>query len=196
MSESRFEVEVKIPIEEAEQLRVNLLEIGARKLNTETQIDAYYDHPCRSFPDTDEAIRIRTRQHHSNHHQVIMDDRPLNELTYKGPKVDPLSKTRIELSVGLDDSREAGIILTQLGFKAIAEVTKIRSFYVIRDITVSIDDVIDVGLFLELERVVDGENQIIPAREDIFEVVRELGLNPEESIRDSYLEMYLGKNPL
>ncbi len=196
MSESRFEVEVKIPIEEAEQLRVNLLEIGARKLNTETQIDAYYDHPCRSFPDTDEAIRIRTRQHHPDHHQVIMDDRPLNELTYKGPKVDPLSKTRIELSVGLDDSREAGIILTQLGFKAIAEVTKIRSFYVIRDITVSIDDVIDVGLFLELERVVDGENQIIPAREDIFEVVRELGLNPEESIRDSYLEMYLGKNPL
>jgi adenylate cyclase class 2 len=114
-------------------------------------------------------------------------------MTYKGPKVDPLSKTRLELSVGLDDSREAGLILTQLGFKAVAEVTKIRSFYAIRDITVSIDDVTDVGLFLELERIVEDENQIESARNDIFEVVRELGLNPDDSIRTSYLELYLEK---
>ncbi|MFW9884727.1 MAG: class IV adenylate cyclase, partial [Candidatus Thorarchaeota archaeon] len=120
MSESRFEVEVKITLEESEQLEAALLKIGARKLNTETQVDAYFDHPCRSFPETDEAIRIRRRQPHTDDHQVVTDDRPLNEMTYKGPKVDPLSKTRAELSVGLDDSREAGLILTQLGFKAIA----------------------------------------------------------------------------
>ncbi|MFW9965725.1 MAG: class IV adenylate cyclase [Candidatus Thorarchaeota archaeon] len=196
MSESRFEVEVKFPLEETERLRVALLEIGARKLNTETQVDIYYDHPCRSFPETDEAVRIRSRQPHPDPHRVMADDRPLNEMTYKGPKVDPFSKTRVELSVGLDDSREAGMILTQLGFKEIAKVTKIRSFYTIRDITLSIDDVIDVGTFLELECVVEDEDQIVSAREVIFEVVRELGLNPEKSIRDSYLEMYLGKKPL
>ncbi|MFX0054797.1 MAG: class IV adenylate cyclase [Promethearchaeota archaeon] len=196
MSESRFEVEVKITLEESERLEAALLKIGARKLNTETQVDAYFDHPCRSFPETDEAIRIRSRQPHTDDRQLVTDDRPLNEMTYKGPKVDPLSKTRVELSVGLDDSREAGLILTQLGFKTIAKVTKIRSFYVVREITISIDDVIDVGKFLELERVVEHEDQIASAREDIFDVVRELGLNPEESIRDSYLEMYLGKNPI
>jgi adenylate cyclase class 2 len=196
MSESRFEVEVKIPLLETEQLRVKLLDIGAKPLNTETQVDAYFDHPCRSFPETDEAIRIRSRLPHPDTHQVITDEMPLNEMTYKGPKVDPLSKTRVELSVGLDDPREAELILTQLGFKAIVEVTKKRVFYTIRDITISIDDVIGVGIFLELERVVEDEDRIASAREDIFEVIRELGLNPEESIRDSYLEMYLGKNPL
>ncbi|MFX1542372.1 MAG: class IV adenylate cyclase [Promethearchaeota archaeon] len=196
MSVSRFEVEVKIPLEETERLGAALLEIGARKLSTETQVDAYFDHPCRSFPETDEAIRIRSRQPHSDDSQAMSDDRPLKEMTYKGPKVDPLSKTRVELSVGLDDSREAGLILAQLGFKAIAEVTKIRSFYAIRDITISIDDVVDIGIFLELERVVEHEDQIPSAREDIFEVVRELGLRPEESVRDSYLEMYLGKKHL
>jgi adenylate cyclase class 2 len=196
MSESRFEVEVKIPLEETERLGAVLLEIGARKLNTETQVDTYFDHPCRSFPETDEALRIRSRQPHSDNHQVMPDDRPLTEMTYKGPKVDPLSKTRVELSVGLDDSREAGLILAQLGFKPIAGVTKIRSFYSIREITVSIDEVVDVGIFLELERVVEHKDQIASAREDLFEVVRELGLNPEESIRDSYLEMYLRKQPL
>jgi adenylate cyclase class 2 len=197
LSDSRFEVEVKIPLEETEQIKGTLFEIGGRMLNTETQIDAYFDHPCRSFPETDEAIRIRSRQPHPNQNKVILNEsRPLNEMTYKGPKVDPLSKTRLELSVGLDDSREAGLILTQLGFKAVAEITKIRSFYAVRDITISIDDVVDVGMFLELERVVYAENEVADARNEIFEVIRELGLNPEESIRTSYLELYLEKKSL
>ncbi|MGD9381751.1 MAG: class IV adenylate cyclase [Candidatus Thorarchaeota archaeon] len=196
MSESRFEVEVKIPLQETEQLRAALLEIGARKLNTETQVDAYYDHPCRSFPDTDEAIRIRSRQPDPDNHRVVLDDRPLTEMTYKGPKVDPLSKTRVELSVGLDDDRTTGLILRQLGFKAVAEITKVRSFYLIREVTLSIDDVIGVGQFLELERVVHSENEIKEAREDLFSIIKELGLDPAKSIRSSYLEMFLEKNPL
>ena len=196
MSESRFEVEVKIPIKDIERLRVALLDIGAKKLNTETQVDAYYDHPCRSFQKTDEAVRIRSRQPHPDVHSFTDPSMPLKEMTYKGPKVDPLSKTRVELSVGLDDDKTTGLILKQLGFKAVAEITKKRSFYSIREITVSIDDVIDVGLFLELERVVEDENEIKDAREDLFIVIKELGLDPAKSIRTSYLEMFLEKNPL
>ncbi|MFW9846052.1 MAG: class IV adenylate cyclase [Candidatus Thorarchaeota archaeon] len=197
MSSDRYEVEVKIPLKEQEQLRIKLLEIGGRMLNTETQIDTYFDHPCRSFPETDEAIRIRNRQPHPNHHRVILNESiPLNEMTYKGPKVDTGSKTRLEHSVGIDDPIEAGLILTQLGFKPIAEIIKLRSFYQIHDITISIDDVQNVGLHLELERIVDNQDSIIEAREEIFQVVRQLGLDPATSIRDSYLEMYLGKKPL
>jgi adenylate cyclase class 2 len=196
MSESRFEVEVKIPLQDTEPLRVALLDIGGKKLNTETQVDAYYDHPCRSFQKTDEAVRIRTRQPHPDVHSFMDPSMPLIEMTYKGPKVDPLSKTRVELSVGLDDDRSTGLILKQLGFKAVAEITKIRSFYSIRRVTVSIDDVIDVGQFLELERVVNDENEIEEAREDLFSIIKELGLDPAKSIRTSYLEMFLEKNPL
>jgi adenylate cyclase class 2 len=196
MSESRFEVEVKIPLQDTEELRVALLDIGGKKLNTETQVDAYYDHPCRSFQKTDEAIRIRSRQPHPDAHSFIDSSMPLIEMTYKGPKVDPLSKTRVELSVGLDDDRTTGLILKQLGFKTVAEITKIRSFYSIREITVSIDDVIGVGQFLELERIVDDEKEIKEAREDLFSIIRELGLDSTKSIRTSYLEMYLERNTL
>ncbi|MHA2071182.1 MAG: class IV adenylate cyclase [Candidatus Thorarchaeota archaeon] len=196
MSESRFEVEVKIPLQETEQLRVALLDIGGKRLNTETQTDAYYDHPCRSFLKTDEAIRIRSRQLHPDAHSVIDPSMPLIEMTYKGPKVDPLSKTRVELSVGLDDERTTGLILKQLGFKAVGEIKKVRSFYSIRGVMVSIDDVLDVGQFLELERVVDDENEIEEAREDIFRIIRELGLDPAKSVRTSYLEMFQDKDPL
>jgi len=196
LSQSRFEVEVKIPLQETERLRAALLDIGGKKLNAETQVDAYYDHPCRSFQKSDEAVRIRSRQPHPDVHSVIDSSMPLIEMTYKGPKVDPLSKTRVELSVGLDDDKTAGLILKQLGFKAVAEITKNRSFYSIREVTVSIDDVIGVGQFLELERVVESENEIKQAREDLFSIINELGLDPAKSIRTSYLEMFLEKNPL
>lgn len=192
-----FEVEVKIPLESSEPLRVALLDIGGRKLNTETQTDTYYDHPCRAFQDTDEAVRVRSRQPHSDVHQRAPNgDYPQYEMTYKGPKVDPLSKTRVELSVGVDSMSSIDSILDHLSFKKVAEVVKKRTFYDVNGITVSIDDVVDVGLFLELERVVHDEKEIEGAREAIFDIVRKLSLDPASSTRTSYLEIYLEKNSI
>ncbi|MFX1367565.1 MAG: class IV adenylate cyclase [Promethearchaeota archaeon] len=186
-----FEVEVKIPLESSESLHASLLDIGGRKLNTETQIDAYYDHPSRKFQDTDEAVRVRRRQPHPDFPGLTPShDDPQYEMTYKGPRVDPLSKTRVELSVGVDDTASMESILEHLSFKKVAELVKTRSFYDVSGITVSIDDVVDVGLFLELERVVYDEAEIEPAREYIFEVVRKLGLDPSKAVRTSYLELY------
>jgi adenylate cyclase class 2 len=190
-----FEVEVKIPLESSDSLRVALLDIGGRKLNTETQIDTYYDHPCRAFRDTDEAVRVRNRQPDTDTKAWISNDEYAQfEMTYKGPKVDPLSKTRVELSVGVDNTSSICSILDNLSFKKVAEVVKKRTFYDVNGITVSIDDVVDVGLFLELERVVDDEKEIEGAREAIFDIVRKLSLDPASAIRESYLEIYLEKD--
>jgi len=193
MNMKSFEVEVKVPLETSEDIRVSLLEIGGRLLHTETQSDTYYNHPCKSFEDTDEALRLRSRQMHPNTHRVIIDgEKPSFELTYKGPRIDPKSKTRLELSLVLEDPTSADSILQQLDFKKVAEVVKIRTFYDVEGTTVSIDDVQDVGLFLELERVVYDENKIDETRESIFNILRKLGLDPSTATRTSYLELYLG----
>ena len=118
MSEAVFEVEVKAPISDLESVRIGLERIGAQQLNSETQADAYYDHPCRAFQETDEALRLRRRLPYSQKLAEDVDEsRPLYELTYKGPKIDPLSKTRIELSVGLFDVTTAKSLLAHLGFR-------------------------------------------------------------------------------
>ena len=150
MSET-FEVEVKVPITDAEVMKQKLHNIGAKTLNSEIQIDSYFDHPCRSFEESDEAIRVRTRR--------PIDDRELdpshalNELTYKGPKIDKKTKTRLEYSVAVDDTETLSSILESIGFKAVATVTKKRTFYDFRGITISIDDVEQVGLFQNLSRL-------------------------------------------
>ena len=93
MSETIFEVEVKAPISDLDSIRTALERIGAQQLNRETQADAYYDHPCRAFQETDEALRLRRRLPYSQKLAEDVDEsRPLYELTYKGPKIDPLSR--------------------------------------------------------------------------------------------------------
>ena len=190
MSES-FEVEVKVPITDAEVMKQKLHNIGAKTLNSEIQIDNYFDHPCRSFEESDEAIRVRTRR--------PIDDRELdpshalNELTYKGPKIDKKTKTRLEYSVAVDDTETLSSILESIGFKAVATVTKKRTFYDFRGITISIDDVEQVGLFLELESIAHQKDEMESAKKAIFELLVELGIDPEQSVRESYLWLYLDR---
>ena len=56
---------------------------------------------------------------------------------------------------------------------------------------ICIDRVEDLGVFVEFEVDVGSNEQVTPAREQIFKVAQELGLNPEDSIRESYLELLL-----
>ena len=56
MNES-IEVELKVPLETPDKVRHRLEQMEAFELNTETQRDDYFDHPCRSFFKTDEAAQ-------------------------------------------------------------------------------------------------------------------------------------------
>ena len=180
-----FEVEVKVPITNSEEIKRKLHDSGANQLNTEVQIDTYFDHPCRTFQETDEAVRVRTRR--------PLDDTELdlshapNELTYKGPKI------RLEYSVDINDFSTITAILENLGFKYVATVTKKRTFYNLREITISIDDVEHVGLFLELESIAHEKSELESAKRAIFDLLDELGISPDQSVRESYLELYLDR---
>jgi adenylate cyclase class 2 len=184
-----YEVEMKLRLPDIPAAEHMLLEQGAESLNSETQTDVYFDHPCRSFSETDEAVRVRSRVIASG--QGHADKHPLVELTYKGPKIDSKTKTRVEYSVGVLKADEMTRILLSTGFREVATVVKRRKFFRIDDVTLSLDDVTEVGCFVEFESVVSGRDEMIRARDRIISLSRELGFNPEESIRESYLELYL-----
>jgi adenylate cyclase class 2 len=188
--EDYYEVEVKIAINNYDDMEKRILEVGAKKINREVQIDSYYGHPCKSFQDTDEALRVRYRQPIEG--EKLDSSRGLVELTYKGPKVDSTTKTRIEASVTLDNAAEMTSILENLGFKPVATVTKKRQFFDLPSITLSIDDVEDVGLFMELESIAEAKD-VDQAKENIFTLMKKMGLDPSQSIRESYLWMYMNR---
>ncbi|MHA3962513.1 MAG: class IV adenylate cyclase [Candidatus Thorarchaeota archaeon SMTZ1-45] len=187
----KYEVEVKVAIDNIEEMEDRILHLGATKINKEIQVDSYFDHPCRIFQETDEALRVRIRRPlDTNEYESSTD---LVELTYKGPKVDSTTKTRTETTVSLSNATDITSVLVSLGFKHVAKLTKKRQFFSLQTVIISTDDVEDVGQFVELESIATNNGELVAAREYIFKTVYNLGLDPTQSIRESYLELYLNR---
>ncbi len=135
--------------------------------------DLYFTSPFRDFRKTDEALRVR------------VDDEGV-KLTYKGPRVDRETKTREEIEVRVGGYEEIVEILERLGFKPYMEVVKRRRMYRIGDVLICVDDVEGLGRFVEIEK---KSEKLEDAKKEVMEIAKKLGLNPEDSIRETYLEM-------
>jgi len=170
-----LEIEIKARVPSLEAIEARLREKGARYLGEEEQVDAYFNHPCRDFAATDEALRLRRARG-----RVI--------LTYKGKKLDAVTKTREELSVGVDDYEAAKQILLRLGFVEVAQVKKLRRRYSLGDYLVELDSVANLGAFVEVEK--KGEAY---SPEELVTFLASLGIGREAVERRSYLELLLGE---
>jgi adenylate cyclase class 2 len=191
MTEEMIEVEIKVPLSSdgLDGLQDKILKLGGTYLNHEIQQDTYYDHPCRSFRETDEAVRVRRRIPHTP--EKLKTDSPLFELAYKGPKLDKKSKTRLELSLGISDVTIANAMLMELGFRNVATIVKKRVFFKYGTTTICIDDVEEVGSYMELEQLIPLRAELEPVRDELLDIVKALGIDSKNSIRKSYLELYL-----
>ena len=173
-----IEIEVKVRVDHS-KARSIIKNIGAVKRGVESQFDIYFAAPYRDFAKTDEALRIRS-----------LDGQAV--LTYKGPKLDDISKLgRIRNSC-----EEAATIkiLRALGFSEAGVVRKQREIFSAGEITICLDLVEGLGEFLEVEIVAENEKDLEISRAKLFELLKQFGAGEKDSIRTSYLEMILGKN--
>ncbi len=181
-----YEVEVKVPAD-LEAVRDRLEETGATPKGAVVQEDTYYDAPHRSFPETDEALRIRSERQG--------EDTAETRITYKGPLVDDESKSREEAETGVADGETMDTILTHLGFEPAATVRKERDRFAIAHAeytyTITLDSVDDVGEYVEVETDVETERDLESAREGAYDVLDRLDLDPNEQLRTSYLGLLL-----
>ena len=132
----------------AEEIIARLQKLGSHAGLQRQQRDCYYSHPVRDFAETDEALRLR-----------ISDS--VSRLTYKGPLLDPVAKTRRELEFEIASSKQAASLLEALGFHPVREVLKQRHPFLLtydsREIEVVIDEVQNLGTFVEVETLI-GED--------------------------------------
>jgi adenylate cyclase class 2 len=178
-----YEVENKFRVPDLEQIEIALRQLGAEIRETVQQSDLYFAHPVRDFAATDEALRIR---------RVGSG----NSVTYKGPKIDRATKTRQELEIPLADGpahfAQYAQLLELLGFRRVAEVTKRRRNGTCEfegcEVEIALDDVQQVGTFLELE-IVATDERVESAQATILRLAERLGLTSPE--RRSYLELLL-----
>lgn len=178
-----LEIEMKFPVADFAAVAAALRTWGARRHETRVEADRYFNAPDRDFAQTDEALRIRS-----------VGER--NFVTYKGPKIDPQTKTRTEIEVPLGPgpatAERFGKLLQRLGYRFTLLVEKRRQIHSVEregfHLKVCLDEVAGLGKFVELE-ITAPDEQLERARRLVRKAARELGL--EQSERRSYLEMLL-----
>jgi len=183
LATDRFEVEMKFPVSDLAGLEKQLVALGGSYEGTFSQIDHYFSHPARDFAVTDEAFRLR----------CVGDE---NVLTYKGPKLGQIAKSRQEIEVpvgpGVENARRVESLIQALGFGSVACVRKRRRILKVtwcgHPLEAALDEVHLVGNYLELEVVVRGD-QIEAAQQIVLDLSHRLGLADHE--RRSYLELLL-----
>ena len=173
-----LEVELKVKVLSLEPVRKQLLEKGAVCMGRIHEHDIYYNAPHRDFGVTDEAVRVR----YTNDHAVV---------TYKGAKIKKFGlKAREELNTAVESGEVFETMLNRLGFTKTTEVNKWRENYRFSDAAISLDEVDELGPFVEIEIMAEDENS--NAAVLIQRIAKEIGVSGEP-ILASYLELLLSK---
>ncbi|AIJ06403.1 adenylyl cyclase CyaB [Methanocaldococcus bathoardescens] len=171
-----IEVEIKVKIDDKDKVVEQLKNLGFKFIKKKFQEDIYFNGIDRDFRETDEALRIRNEDGNFF-------------VTYKGPKIDKISKTREEIEVKIENKEKMRQIFKKLGFKEVPPIRKIREIYKKGDIEASIDDVEGLGLFLELEKSISDINEKDRILEELMDILKSLNISKDNIIRKSYLEL-------
>ncbi|UCG00415.1 MAG: class IV adenylate cyclase [Candidatus Heimdallarchaeota archaeon] len=185
-----MEIEMKIPLKaqySPENVMSNLLNEFGSTSEEISQTDYYFSSPIHNFAITDEALRVRQIRGKSGKKET--------EITYKGPKQGKSMKIREEITI-LTYSNNVQKFLQCLGFSLFGVVKKKRMNWFVDDLVISLDEVEDLGFFMEIEITTLSENSenIFNSKERIIRIVKKL--IPDwagEDERKSYLELKIAK---
>ena len=179
-----IEVEIKLKIRDKNKLIEELHHAGFRQGDLLSESDVYYTSPHHDFEKLDEALRIRSIRNLSTGESSSV-------ITFKGAKTDSRSMTRKELETEVGDPQTAREILESIGFTPVPAVEKERQHFYKQKITACVDRVMNLGEYLELEKIVDTEEEKTEALQELEEVLQRLGYSMEDTTRTSYLSMLM-----
>ena len=181
-----FEIEIKIPIEDPERIMKSLMIRGFQKYQKVIEEDMYYNSEYHDVRKHDEALRIRKTRD-------LFTGKTRAQINFKGKKMDQISMSRREYETGIEDPDCMEKILGAIGFTRVAGVKKTRNYLRREEMTACLDQVENLGDFLELEVIVRKENLREKCLVQMREILQELGLSMDNTVRASYLSMLMGK---
>jgi adenylate cyclase, class 2 len=108
-------------------------------------------------------------------------------LTLKQRQVNPLNKIEYEISIG--DAGKALSIIDLLGYEEVAQVRKSRRIAHFRDYEICVDEVEELGSYIEVEKLMPVETDAATenrVQKELFDFLEKLGVNLAERARFGY----------
>jgi adenylate cyclase class 2 len=194
-----IEFEMKILANKSpEWVYARLKEQNCTHIKDLREVDYYMDTPERSLASEDQALRARISKDITN---PEIPERL--EITFKGPKIDKISKTREELGFNVKGNDVSGVlkVFQRLGFSEVFEIHKNRSlWHHPKNSFIAVDNVDELAPDCYVEAEVISENltdkeQLI---EELTGILTELlgGDGELRSERRSYLELVLNRSQI
>lgn len=151
------------------------------------EVDIYFNGNNRDFLKTDEALRLRC-------YENLTAGTEETVVTYKGPKLDAVSNTRLEYETQIGDLTVMSNLLAALEYRPAFTVEKTREEWALYEegapcVTLCLDDVKNLGRYLELETLVEKEEEKEAAVEELLTLLDGFEIGRENLTRKSYLEL-------
>ena len=176
---ANHEIEVKFAVTGHQAVSDALRREGGTYMGSFEQTDQFYDTPQGRLRDGGCGLRIR-RSRRLDGVGGEIDTRP--QVTFKGPRrTDLRAKVRPEYQTHVDDAQALEKVFEACGLVETVVVRKRRTSYRLGGCMVELDELADIGCFVEVEG---------PDEPTVFKVARRLGL-AGEPVSESYLAMVL-----
>ena len=194
-----LEIEIKVKIQDPDSIRDKFEKNNGLYKFSFIHEDTYFNMPqgLRDFKKTDEALRIRKSIKYSKNEREEKQ-KTSYFITYKGKKLDKITKTRSELEVEIANGNDLRELLKALGFQEIFTVKKERELYDFEFKGQNIEALIDYipilkENFIEVEIISESDDKLNESREILFDFLSLFSIKKEGSITKSYLELITEK---
>jgi len=177
----KMEIEIKAKFTDKEKIKIKLAELGAEKEKEKHQIDEYYNHPSKDTKQTNEYIRLRYK--HGGEQGIFAHHINISDGVNK------------EFEVKIDDVDTFKQILKNFDFPLLGTIDKKRETFKVNDFTITIDEVKNIGNFIEIETF--GEEDEIEAKKTkCLELLETLGIPKENQCNIWLCDIATGKSKL
>ena len=175
-----IEVEIKLPVKDLSEIAEKLKNMGFSEGKYLEESDIYFNSEFHNFVKTGEAFRIRRVMDLTTGEETSL-------ITYKGPRLDSVTKTRQEIETSVGSGDDFNTILNLLGFTPVSPVVKQRRYMHRENLTACLDTVNGLGSFLELEIIVADDRQREDAVAALEKNLSQLGYSLADTVKTSYL---------
>ena len=184
---NRYEIEMKLPVKNLDDVKEQLRSKGFQEEALIRECDMYYNSLYHDVKKLGEALRIRKSTN-------LSTGKLQAQINFKGKKIDDVSMSRQEYETLVENPETMEKILIALGFEPAAGVQKIRCYMKRDNMTACLDQVENLGDFLELEMIAPEESMRVRYLQGMEKLLIELGLSMKETVRTSYLSMLAGES--
>lgn len=187
-----LEIELKTRVDSHEPVRAALIAAGAMRIGAVLETNHFFDTPEQTMRQRGaglrvrEAIPIEPARGPGGASSPPIQAPSLATMTFKGAQQAGLFKARGEIEFVVDRAEAAINLLAAVGFVETLRFQKRRESWTLGDCEVELDELPQLGRFVEIEG---------PSDDAIRAIALQLGLDPAHSIRESYAALLAATRP-